>query len=172
MADRPTPRKTANRRLTLLHLAGGLLAVIAVVALLLAVFWEDENAEAAIRLRPDDAALVAEGKALYATHCASCHGAGLEGEADWQQRKADGRLPAPPQDETGHTWHHPDAQLFALTKHGPAALVGGGYKSAMPAFEGVLSDREIVAVLSFIKSRWPEEIRRRHDALNEAAAAR
>tara|TARA_Y100000994_G_scaffold18618_1_gene13691 strand:+ start:542 stop:661 length:120 start_codon:yes stop_codon:yes gene_type:complete len=28
----------------------------------------------------------------------------------------------------------------------------------MPAFEGMLSDQEIVAVLSYIKSTWPQKI--------------
>jgi hypothetical protein len=28
----------------------------------------------------------------------------------------------------------------------------------MPAYEGVLSGNEIIAVLSYIKSTWPEEV--------------
>lgn len=124
----------------------------------------------AIRLRPGDSALVAAGKTVYATHCASCHGPALEGQPNWRVRTADGRLPAPPHDPSGHTWHHPDGQLFALTKYGPARLIGDGYESDMPGYEGILSDREIVAVLSFIKSTWPPEIRERHDMINRQAA--
>lgn len=146
--------------LTALAIAGAGAAVI---------FWGGEGSDEAVRLRPDDPQLVAEGARVYAEHCASCHGPRLEGQADWQQRRADGRLPAPPHDESGHSWHHPDALLFALTKQGPAALVGQDYQSDMPAYEGVLSDAEILAVLSYIKSRWPEEVRRRHDAINAAA---
>ena len=118
---------------------------------------------------PADAELVALGEEVYAANCASCHGADLEGEADWQQRKADGKLPAPPHDATGHTWHHPDPQLFALTKYGPAALVGGDYQSDMPAYEDVLSDREIRASLAYIKSRWPEEIREQQAEITRRA---
>ena len=114
---------------------------------------------------PADREKVALGAQVYVEHCASCHGADLEGQPDWRQRRADGRLPAPPHDASGHTWHHPDAQLFALTKHGPAALVGGGYQSDMPGYEGILSDAEIWAVLSYIKSRWPTEIQARHDRI-------
>jgi len=33
----------------------------------------------------------------------------------------------------------------------------------MPAYENVLSDEEIIAVLSYIKSTWPEEIIRIHN---------
>jgi mono/diheme cytochrome c family protein len=106
---------------------------------------------------------LARGQQLYAQHCASCHGANLEGQPDWRRQRPDGRLPAPPHDASGHTWHHPDAQLFLLTKHGPAALVPG-YQSDMPAFEGILDDAQIGAVLAFIKSTWPLDIRARQEA--------
>lgn len=127
-----------------------------------------DGADAAM-LRPDDADVVATGRAIYEAQCASCHGAELEGQPDWRSPGADGRLPAPPHDESGHTWHHPDRMLFELSKYGTAAVVGPDYDSAMPAFEDVLTDEEIVAVLSFIKSRWPDRIRARHDALNRQA---
>ena len=112
-----------------------------------------------------DPALVALGAAVYGEHCASCHGEDLEGEPDWRRRKADGTLPAPPHDATGHTWHHSDDMLFRLVRDGPAAIAGSGYRSAMPAYAGILEDREIRAVLAYIKSRWPADIR-------EAQAAR
>lgn len=125
------------------------------------------NEVPSIKLRPDDPKVVASGKNIYATQCASCHGANLEGEADWRERLPNGRLPAPPHDKSGHTWHHPDIQLFKLTKRGPAAVVGGEYESEMPAYAGVLSDDEIIAVLSYIKSTWPPTVQARHDRINE-----
>ena len=80
---------------------------------------------------------------------------------------ADGLLPAPPHDASGHTWHHPDELLFRITKYGVArAAKLPNHASAMPAFEGVLSDTEIVAALSWIKSQWPPSVQSRHDALN------
>lgn len=99
---------------------------------------------------------IALGKALYAENCASCHGARLEGQPDWRSPRVDGRLPAPPHDATGHTWHHADAQLLAIIRRGTAAVVGGGYESDMPGFAGILSDAESVAVLDFIKSTRPQ----------------
>ena len=107
-----------------------------------------------------DPELVALGAAVYGEHCASCHGRNLEGEPNWQRRRLDGTLPAPPHDATGHTWHHPDEQLFRLTKYGPAAMAGEGYRSNMPGFADVLEDREIEAVLAYIKSRWPADVRK------------
>lgn len=127
---------------------------IAVAATLLA-------AAAAIlfgKVLPDQGASkrIALGKAVYQANCASCHGAKLEGQADWRSPNADGRLPAPPHDETGHTWHHSDAQLLAIIKDGTAAVVGGGYESDMPGFGEVLTSTEIEAVLDYIKSIWPQ----------------
>lgn len=99
-----------------------------------------------------------DGRTLYAEHCARCHGAKLEGQSDWMKRKPDGRLPAPPHDESGHTWHHSDEQLFRITKSGLQAIAPD-YESDMPAFEVSLSDTQIEAILEFIKSTWPDRAR-------------
>ncbi len=120
------------------------------------------------RTAPDSAQLTL-GRTLYGEHCAACHGADLEGQANWRKRDSNGRLPAPPHDETGHTWHHPDPQLFEITKRGTAALVGSDYQTAMGPFAEVLSDDEIRAVLAYIKSRWPENIRTRQAEITERA---
>ncbi|MEO9576741.1 MAG: cytochrome c [Tateyamaria sp.] len=117
-------------------------------------------------LSPYDSAIVDRGAAVYQANCASCHEINIEGQANWRQRDADGRLPAPPHDASGHTWHHDGETLFQLTKYGVGALINDPeYASNMPIYEGVLSDDEIIAVLSFIKSTWPEEIRARHDEM-------
>lgn len=102
------------------------------------------------------------GAALYGEHCAACHGAQLEGAPDWQRRGPDGLFPAPPHDETGHTWHHGDGFLFAYTKHGGQAVLddlGVAFESGMPGFDGILRDAEIEAILTFIRSTWPPEAR-------------
>ena len=144
-----------------------LVAVLAIATVAGHLFSERSAQPAGID--PGDARLVALGGEVYARDCAACHGAALEGQPNWRQRRADGRLPAPPHDASGHTWHHPDPQLFALTKYGPAAVAGGTYESDMPAYEDTLSDEEIWAVLSYIKSRWPSAVRARHDQINRAA---
>ncbi len=108
------------------------------------------------------AAAVADGhgRRIYLEWCASCHGRDLEGQPDWQVPLPSGRLPAPPHDASGHTWHHPDRVLFAITKYGPQSVLGPDYESDMPAFAGVLDDEEIRAVLDYIRSTWPEPQRR------------
>ena len=92
----------------------------------------------------------------------------LEGQPNWRIRKPDGLLPAPPHDESGHTWHHADQQLFRLTKFGLAPpLAPEGYRSEMPAFGSILSDKQIWAVLAYIKSQWPVAIRLRQSTIDE-----
>lgn len=111
------------------------------------------------RADPRNTAKVARGEKIYAQHCASCHGANLEGQPDWRVRRANGRMPAPPHDASGHTWHHPDDVLFGITKKGLVPpYAPSDYRSDMPAFGGNLSDDEIWAVLAYIKSRWPAEV--------------
>ena len=99
--------------------------------------------------------IVKLGAKVYGEQCASCHGAKLEGQPNWRQRTPNGRIPAPPHDESGHTWHHADHVLFAITKNGMVPpYAPKDYESDMPAFVGKLSDREIWAVLAFLKGHW------------------
>ncbi|MEQ8196191.1 MAG: cytochrome c [Rhodospirillales bacterium] len=148
------------RKIHFLSSAAGIAAVLTTLSL-------PPAPALAQRIDPDNAAWIEQGARNYAKHCASCHGANLEGEKNWQQRKKDGTLPAPPHDATGHTWHHPDQMLFFVTKMGGQAVAPPSFKSAMPGFKDVMTDEEIWAVLSFIKSRWPEKIKKTHDRLNE-----
>lgn len=102
-----------------------------------------------------------QGKRLYAEYCASCHGVYLEGEPNWQSADPNGLFPAPPHDETGHTWHHSDSLLFSYTKLGGQAAMarqGVAFDSGMPAFGDQLSDEDIRDVFAFIRSNWPEHI--------------
>ena len=96
-------------------------------------------------------------------NCASCHGVNLEGQPDWRSPDADGVLPAPPHDATGHTWHHDNALLFEYTKlGGKGALAARGvtnFNSGMPAYDGVVSDDEIWNILAYIRSTWSERER-------------
>ncbi len=99
---------------------------------------------------------ISQGQVLYGTHCARCHGKNLEGQPNWKTPLSSGRLPAPPHDKTGHTWHHTDEALKGITKLGLKPFAGDNYESDMPAFGAILSDREIEAILTYIKSTWPE----------------
>ena len=106
---------------------------------------------------------IVAGQSLYVDNCASCHGANLEGQPNWQSPNADGVLPAPPHDETGHTWHHDDELLFEYTKLGGAAALEvrgvAGFNSGMPGFGETLTDDEIWNILAYIRSTWSERER-------------
>lgn len=125
-----------------------LVALLAIAAVIF-VFWRGDDTQI-----PGEH--LAEGRQIYLENCAACHGEALEGQPDWRERLPNGRMPAPPHDETGHTWHHSDEQLFRITRDGVAAIVGGNYESDMPGFGDALSDEQIWAVLNYIKSTWPE----------------
>jgi len=140
------------------------------VALLIVIgfFIFDQSSQARTGVDPKNPEFVAMGKALYAKNCASCHGKNLEGQTpNWRQPLPDGSFPAPPHDASGHTWHHPDAMLFKVTKYSRTQSGDKSFKSNMPAFEKTLSDNEIWSVLSYIKSTWPDAIQQRHDTLNQ-----
>jgi len=105
---------------------------------------------------------IVSGQTLYAEQCASCHGADLQGQPNWQRLNDDETMPAPPHDETGHTWHHDNRLLFTYTKlGGQGALAERGItnvKSGMPGFSDVISDEEIWDILAYIRSKWPERV--------------
>ncbi len=105
---------------------------------------------------------IGAGQVLYQEHCASCHGANLEGEPNWRSPNDDGTLPAPPHDVSGHTWHHNNQLLFAYTAlGGEGALAERGitnFRSAMPGFADVITEEEIWNILAYIRSTWPERV--------------
>ncbi len=150
----------------------GLVAVVSAVALAGWLAWPgDAVRPAGLVIDPADAAMVAAGKEIYGRTCAVCHGTDLKGQPNWRTRGPDGLLPAPPHDETGHTWHHGDGQLFELMREGIAALAPPGYRTSMPPYKGVLSDSDIVAVLAYIKSTWPAHIRAQQADITRRANA-
>lgn len=109
---------------------------------------------------------VMSGQQVYAQYCASCHGINLAGQPNWQAELPGGGRLAPPHDQSGHTWHHPDQQLFDITKYGGQRFSPPDYRNNMPGYEGRLTDEQIWAVLAYIKSTWPPEIREAQAKLN------
>ena len=145
------------------------LIITSLIIIVIYLSLSAKNAEARIVLLPGDLSVTKLGKTVYMENCASCHGAVLEGQANWQQRDSDGYMPAPPHDVSGHTWHHPSSYLFLMTKYGIEKIIGEKYPNNMPAYENELTDNEIIAVLSYIKSTWPKSIQRQHDEISAYA---
>ena len=86
---------------------------------------------------------ISQGTQLYATNCRSCHG----------DREGEGGIGlASPHNDTGHTWHHPDAQLKDW-------ILNGKVPGAMPPFKDTLTEEEVDAVLAYIKTWWaPDQL--------------
>ena len=144
--------------------------IVAVVAVGVAIaFFLRQPPSPTLQADPANVTQVAAGQAIYAANCASCHGDQLQGQPNWKERKADGKLSAPPHDATGHTWHHPDQQLFDIVKRGVAAIVPN-YATDMIGFGDKLSDQDIWNVLAYIKSRWPADIQAKQAEITHAAA--
>ncbi len=146
-------------------IGGALRNCLSATVLALAACTESPGPGDDARADPRDTVKVALGAKVYARTCALCHGARLEGQPAWRTRLPNGRLPAPPHDDSGHTWHHPDHFLIAITKNGVVPPhAPAGYASDMPAFGGSLSDEEIWAVLAYIKKQWSAKV---HSARTE-----
>jgi mono/diheme cytochrome c family protein len=61
----------------------------------------------------------------------------------------DGSYRPPPQDSSGHTWHHGDDLLLEIIRDGSEFP-----DSRMPAFGEQLSEADVLSILEFFKSRW------------------
>jgi mono/diheme cytochrome c family protein len=144
------------------------LSAVLTVAIAGAGLWFFQQSQAP-GVPPLDRQKVALGQVVYTQSCAVCHGTNLEGQANWQDLNSDGRFPAPPHDNSGHTWHHTDEILLNIINDGSAAFVGGDYQSDMIGYRDILSAEEIVAVLEFIKSNWGPDERAFQEQLNQQA---
>ena len=140
----------------------------ALVALATAVFasiaWWPADSKMRIS---DEPALLIQGKELYVKNCAICHGAEAQGQDVTRHMggmREDGTYIAPGLNGKAHSWHHPPDLLFRIVKFGSPAP-----NSPMVGWQGKMSDGEIQAVLSYLQSMWPEQLRqeyRRQHAMN------
>lgn len=106
-----------------------------------------------------DLALVMKGKEVYQANCATCHGANAEGAPNWATPEPDGLFPAPPHNDAGHTWHHPDRVLYEAIHDGMGDPLKPGSPLRMPTFKDKLNDEEIRALIEYFKSLWTEDHR-------------
>jgi len=101
---------------------------------------------------PED---IKSGAALYARHCAPCHGPNGLGNG----RLAAGMAAygARPSDLTDDVWQHgsSEGEVFTLVKEGL------GSDSQMPAYGGRLTDPEIWHVVQFVRSLNPSTTEKR-----------
>ena len=90
---------------------------------------------------PPDPVVVARGAVLFGTHCSPCHGPTGRGDGP-----AAAALDGPPADLTAdHVDDHTDGDIFWWLTYGMAG-------TAMPGFEGTLSDSERWQLIRFVRS--------------------
>jgi len=92
---------------------------------------------------PDAAAVLGRGARLYEHHCLSCHGASGEGKPQAYPQLAGRRALA-----TGN------AVRMVLDGGYAPSTAGNPWPYGMPPFGGVLSDADVAAVLSHVRSSW------------------
>ena len=97
--------------------------------------------------------IVEFGGKLFQQHCAVCHGSNAEGTREWKKPDANGNYPPPPLDGSAHAWHHSIPQLARSIKQGGIPLGG-----VMPPFGDQLSDEQVLALIAYFQSKWPDEI--------------
>jgi len=94
-----------------------------------------------------------QGLIVFAENCAICHGNKAQETVDWKTRTESGHYPPPPLNGTAHAWHHALSVLEAVIREG--GKPSGG---VMPAWEGILSDDEVRAVIAAFQSYWSDEV--------------
>lgn len=137
----PAAAAPKSSRKTLFYVTASALSVGAVIALFAASV--SSNASLTSSARPN------HGKALYGQYCVSCHGPSGHGAFNWQYRER----AAPALDSSGHAWHHEDEQLVQMILDKPLP------DSRMPAWGVILSRKDAIDLVAYIKTLWSPYIR-------------
>ena len=119
----------------------------------------------AVAVRHFDPASVARGAALFAEHCAQCHGPQAQGHPDWQNTGNLEFAAAPPLNGTGNDIKRTRAELAATIRNGVRRK--SDKVDIMPGWKGRLSDRDVDDVINWAQSLWPAEV---YDAWSKAQA--
>ena len=129
----PSRRRPSNS----LILAGilGVLFLLLVVGLI----WQVSSGGTTADIAPPE--VLAQGEIVYQENCVACHGENGQGYI------------GPALNGSAHAWHHPDPLLVSFIRDGIP-------DTQMPAQRDNLTDEEIDAVISYMKSWWTPQQRR------------
>jgi len=114
----------------------------------------------------DDLRLASQGVGVYRHQCRMCHGDERQGQPYWRLVDKDAGRRAPALDATGRAWRRSDEDLFQVVKYGRYPEAARDGVSYMPAYGRGLSDEQILAVLAFVKDRWPIGLRALQATMN------
>jgi len=122
---------------------GGILGVVFIL-LVFGVIWQASGGgDTATDIAAPD--VLAQGEIVYQENCVACHGENGKGYI------------GPALNGSAHAWHHADPQLLSFIRDG----IPG---TQMAAQGDNLSEEEINAVISYLKSWWTPQQRRMQQA--------
>jgi mono/diheme cytochrome c family protein len=145
------------------------LAGVAVVLLLVSACNREESAAPSRKIileqdRPFSTESLMRGARLFQEKCALCHGPEAQGHPDWRNRQV---VAAPPLNGNGNEWMRRQQDMVAIIKYG--AKRNGD--QVMPAWQGRLTDKEILDIITWYQALWPADVYERWRKANAAPSA-
>ena len=134
---------------------GRFVAVSILIAIFMAaskIYYDRSQVDRLVFIDKTSQAQNSLGKELYQANCAFCHGDELQGQPHWDKTYIEGKRPAPPLNASGNIALLSNRELFEITKYGGQPFAPAGYINEMPAFEMLLKDSQIWAILAFLRA--------------------
>ena len=136
---------------------GRFVAVSILIAIFMAaskIYYDRSQVDRLVFIDKTSRAQNSLGKELYQANCAFCHGDELQGQPHWDKKYIEGKRPAPPLNASGNIALLSNRELFEITKYGGQPFAPPGYVNEMPAFEMLLKDSQIWAILAFLRAEF------------------
>ena len=136
---------------------GRFVAISILIAIFMAaskIYYDRSQVDRLVFIDKTSQAQNSLGKELYQANCAFCHGDKLQGLSHWDKTYIEGKRPAPPLDASGNMALLSNRELFEITKYGGQPFAPPGYINEMPAFEMLLKDSQIWAILAFLRAEF------------------
>ena len=136
---------------------GRFVAVSILIAIFMAaskIYYDRSQVDRLVFIDKTSQAQNSLGKELYQANCAFCHGDKLQGQPHWDKKYIEGKRPAPPLNASGNIALLSNRELFEITKYGGQPFAPPGYINEMPAFEMLLKDSQIWAILAFLRAEF------------------
>ena len=136
---------------------GRFVAVSILIAIFMAaskIYYDRSQVDRLVFIDKTSQAQNSLGKELYQANCAFCHGDKLQGQPLWDKTYIEGKRPAPPLNASGNIALLSNRELFEITKYGGQPFAPPHYINEMPAFEMLLKDSQIWAILAFLRAEF------------------
>ena len=136
---------------------GRFVAVSILIAIFMAaskIYYDRSQVDRLVFIDKTSRAQNSLGKELYQANCAFCHGDELQGQPHWDKTYIEGKRPAPPLNASGNITLLSNRELFEITKYGGQPFAPPHYINEMPAFEMLLKDSQIWAILAFLRAEF------------------